>query len=36
MEKTLKKRPVALSQTKNIVLLYKDAVPILPYFSCSA
>ena len=36
LEKTLKKRYIALSKTENKIILYNNIVPILPYFSCSA
>lgn len=36
LEKTIKKRYVALDATKNEFVMYDDYLPILPYFSCSA
>ena len=36
LEKTLKKRYQALAATQNELIVYKDHVPMLPYFHCSA
>lgn len=36
VERTLKKWSQALEATKNVLVMYDQQVPILPYFSCSA
>jgi peptidoglycan hydrolase-like amidase len=36
LEKTLKKWYKALTKTENVLILYNNNIPILPYFSCSA
>lgn len=35
-ENASKKRPLALQQTKNMYITYNGALPLLPYFHCSA
>lgn len=36
LEKTLKKRPLALQATKDKIAIFGGKIAILPYFSCSA
>lgn len=36
LQKTLKKRFVALEQTKDQLITYNNSIVVLPYFSCSA
>ena len=36
LENTITKRYTALNETKNLIVMYDNYLPILPYFSCSA